>query len=106
MIALHLCVYMCFCTCTVLSLSLCFSLQDVVEDDGTPLTQLHGHTSFPVMGLSVPPRQGCGTLWSNVHPNFPLRSLEEALHCGQTVTKGVKWGVNVWVKRRIGDPFG
>lgn len=75
------------------------------DETAAHAARFSGHTLFPVLGMSVPPRAGCGTVWWNVDPDLPLRSVEEALHSGLPILAGEKWGLNVWVKRKIGDPF-
>lgn len=46
-------------------------------------------------GVTFLPRKGNAVYWENFHP-LEGRGFEETLHAGLPVTKGVKYGLNIW----------
>jgi prolyl 4-hydroxylase len=57
-----------------------------------------GGTSFPNLGLTVPPSFG-GTLWfRNSDDNGTID--KRSLHAGDTVIAGNKWVVTKWFRER------
>ena len=55
-----------------------------------------GHTIFPLLGLTVPPREGSALFWHTV--NSAGDSDQRMKHLGCPVVHGDKWIVNKWVK--------
>jgi len=63
-------------------------LNDMEEEDG-------GATIFPEIGLKSIPEAGSALFWWNESGG---RLLSETKHVGEVVKKGVKYGLNVWVR--------
>jgi len=63
-------------------------LNDLEEDNG-------GSTTFPLIGLKCIPDQGSGLFWWNQYGDKLLSDTE---HQGTTLKKGVKYGLNVWIR--------
>jgi prolyl 4-hydroxylase len=63
-------------------------LNDLEEDAG-------GETCFPQVGLQCSPDKGAALFWWNQRGSELLSST---LHAGNPVKKGVKWGLNIWVR--------
>lgn len=58
--------------------------------------QVGGHTSFPLLGISLEPRKGDAAFWLNLKssglPNFLTT------HSGCPVIVGSKWITNKWIR--------
>jgi hypothetical protein len=57
-----------------------------------------GETEFPLLGLKVTPKKGKALLWPSVLDEDPLQIDYRTRHGALTVTKGVKYGANAWVR--------
>ena len=55
-----------------------------------------GATVFPDIGLSVPPKQGCGVFFSYAQPH----PASLTLHGGNPVEAGEKWIATKWLRER------
>jgi len=57
-----------------------------------------GRTYFPKLHAGFTPEKGSAVCWYNLdrHGNLDDRTL----HAGEPVTKGEKWGLNVWLRER------
>ena len=64
-------------------------LADVAADAG-------GQTHFPLLDMSFTPAVGRAVLWFNRNAEGEMD--ERTLHAGMPVTKGEKWGFNVWFR--------
>jgi prolyl 4-hydroxylase len=57
-----------------------------------------GETSFPNVGLSIPPQPGALIIWNNAAPNGGLNQY--TLHAGMPVVRGVKYIITKWYRTR------
>ena len=57
-----------------------------------------GETEFPLLGLKVTPKKGKALLWPSVLDEDPLQIDYRTRHGALTVTKGIKYGANAWVR--------
>jgi len=71
-----------------------FYLNDMIDSDSG------GETKFPRIGLEVTPRKGSAAFWWNQIDGQRIRDTE---HCGAKVKRGVKYGLNVWVREKGWD---
>jgi len=56
-----------------------------------------GETEFPRIGVKARPNKGDATFWWNELPSGTL--MDDTLHRGNPVKKGIKYGLNIWVRR-------
>lgn len=63
-------------------------LNDMSEEDG-------GATYFPKIGLKSIPELGSALFWWNKDHNG---MLEKTSHIGEKVNKGIKYGLNIWIR--------
>jgi prolyl 4-hydroxylase len=57
-----------------------------------------GETNFPLLKQKFKPKKGSAIVWTNCiikDNNYILR--KETLHSGETVIKGIKIGLNIWI---------
>jgi prolyl 4-hydroxylase len=54
-----------------------------------------GETAFPKIEKKVQPKKGRAVIFQNVDKNGHI--IEQALHGGESVTKGFKWIANKWI---------
>lgn len=59
-----------------------------------------GETTFPDLGLSVKPKLGSMILWPSVKDSDPTIVDLRTVHQADSVTKGIKYGVNIWYHMR------
>lgn len=59
-----------------------------------------GGTEFPVVGKKVQPKPGRAVLWPSVYNHLPYTSDPAADHAALPVTKGKKYGANIWIHQR------
>jgi len=64
-------------------------LNDLEEDAG-------GETEFPLIRVKSKPSKGDAVFWWNMKPSGKL--LKKTLHRGNPVKKGIKYGLNLWVR--------
>lgn len=64
-------------------------LNSLDEGDG-------GETEFPEIGVKVKPSKGTAVFWWNEDPRG--NPLEKTLHRGNPIKKGVKYGLNIWIR--------
>ena len=57
-----------------------------------------GCTAFPLLDVAVAPACGSALLWMNLDRKG--RPDPRTLHAGEPVTRGEKWGMNVWLRQR------
>eukprot|EP00993_Chasmostoma_nieuportense_P001131 NODE_2038_length_1297_cov_17.068376_g1939_i0.p1 GENE.NODE_2038_length_1297_cov_17.068376_g1939_i0~~NODE_2038_length_1297_cov_17.068376_g1939_i0.p1 ORF type:complete len:353 (-),score=70.92 NODE_2038_length_1297_cov_17.068376_g1939_i0:239-1276(-) len=62
----------------------------------------NGHTIFPLIGVSIPPKRGAAVYFQNNDQAGGL--YRQALHCGAEVVEGEKWICNLW--QTTGRPVG
>jgi len=55
-----------------------------------------GETEFPKAHIKVKPHKGDALFWWNVHENG--KPIKRTLHRGNKVTKGTKYGLNIWIR--------
>lgn len=55
-----------------------------------------GSTAFPRLNLNIKPKAGTLVFWTNVNGDG-LTIDNDVIHCGQQVTKGVKYCCNFWM---------
>lgn len=56
-----------------------------------------GHTSFPRLGLQIPPRRGTALLWPNVRDDDLTSSDMRTEHAGEPPLTGDKYSANLWL---------
>ena len=56
-----------------------------------------GETYFPKLNVSFKPKQGTAIFWHNLTDD-KSKAHPYSEHAGMPVIKGVKWGINVWVR--------
>ena len=57
-----------------------------------------GHTRFPTLNISIPPRRGTALLWANVRDADPSRADPRTDHEAMPPTDGsVKVATNLWL---------
>jgi len=54
-----------------------------------------GETDFPNKNIKIKPEKGKGVLFYNTDING--NKLNDSLHAGLPVTKGIKWIANKWI---------
>jgi len=64
-------------------------LNSLDENDG-------GETEFPLIGVKSKPSKGTAVFWRNMTPDGKL--LKKTLHRGNPVKKGIKFGLNLWIR--------
>jgi prolyl 4-hydroxylase len=58
-----------------------------------------GATTFPTLGISVPPKAGSAVLWYNCDAYG--HEYPETLHAGMPVETGTKVAVNIWIRQKL-----
>lgn len=66
------------------------------------LTDVHsgGHTAFPKLNVSFPPRAGSALVWFNLDP-LNGTPLPRTLHVACPVNVGKKWVINRWIRSHL-----
>jgi prolyl 4-hydroxylase len=59
-----------------------------------------GETDFPRLNLTVTPKRGRAVLWPSVLDRNPLKLDWRTEHAALEVTKGVKYGANLWFHQK------
>lgn len=55
-----------------------------------------GETEFPEIGVKVKPSRGTAVFWWDTSPS--RHPLTKTLHRGNPVKKGIKYGLNIWIR--------
>jgi prolyl 4-hydroxylase len=59
-----------------------------------------GETRFPMLNITVEPKQGRALYWPNVRNGAPDKKDERTIHQALPVVKGVKYAAKAWVHQR------